>query len=89
MPHSKIQIHSIDQLISVIEKLRSKNGCPWDREQTHSSLKKHLMEECAELMDAIDDKDPEGICEELGDLLMQIVFHSRIAEENKSGSFLK
>ena len=70
-----------------MEKLRSENGCPWDREQTHSSLKKHLMEECAELMDAIDDKDPEGICEELGDLLMHIVFHSRIAEENKSFTF--
>ncbi|MCX6985576.1 MAG: nucleoside triphosphate pyrophosphohydrolase, partial [Lentisphaerae bacterium] len=87
MPHPKIQIHSIDRLISVMEKLRSENGCPWDREQTHSSLKKHLMEECAELMDAIDDKDPEGICEELGDLLMHIVFHSRIAEENKSFTF--
>ena len=70
-----------------MEKLRSENGCPWDREQTHSSLKKHLMEECAELMDAIDDKDTEGICEELGDLLMHIVFHSRIAEENKSFNF--
>ena len=70
-----------------MKKLRSETGCPWDREQTHSSLKKYLMEECAELMDAIDDKDPEGICEELGDLLMHIVFHSQIAEENKSFTF--
>ena len=87
MPHSKIHTHSIDQLISVMQRLRSEKGCPWDREQTHSSLKKYLMEECAELMDAIDDKDTEGICEELGDLLMHIVFHSRIAEENKSFTF--
>ncbi len=86
MPHLK-HTHSIDQLISVMEKLRSEKGCPWDREQTHSSLKKYLMEECAELMDAIDDNDSEGICEELGDLLMHIVFHSRIAEENKSFTF--
>jgi tetrapyrrole methylase family protein/MazG family protein len=87
MPQSKIHTHSIDQLISVMQKLRSEKGCPWDREQTHSSLKKYLMEECAELMDAIDDNDTEGICEELGDLLMHIVFHSRIAEENKSFTF--
>jgi tetrapyrrole methylase family protein/MazG family protein len=87
MPHSKIHTRSIDQLISVMEKLRSDNGCPWDKEQTHSSLKKYLMEECAELMDAIDDEDSKGICEELGDLLMHIVFHSRIAEENKSFTF--
>ena len=87
MTHPKIQIHSIDQLISVLKKLRSENGCPWDREQTHSSLKKHLIEECSELMDAIDDKDREGICEELGDILMHIVFHSQIAEENKEFTF--
>lgn len=80
-------VHPIDQLILVMKKLRSEKGCPWDREQTHSSLKKYLMEECAELMDSIDDKDSEGICEELGDLLMHIVFHSRIAEENKSFTF--
>ena len=87
MPHPKIQIHPIDQLISAMKILRSENGCPWDREQTHSSLKKYLMEECAELMDAIDDKDQEGICEELGDLLMHIVFHARIAEESKTFTF--
>ncbi|MFA6566665.1 MAG: nucleoside triphosphate pyrophosphohydrolase [Victivallales bacterium] len=89
MPHSKIHTHtrSMDQLISVMKKLRSEKGCPWDREQTHSSLKKYLMEECAELMDSIDDKDTDGICEELGDLLMHIVFHSQIAEENKSFTF--
>lgn len=87
MTLTKTHIRPIDQLVSVMEKLRSEKGCPWDREQTHSSLKKHLMEECAELMDAIDDKDQEGICEELGDLLMHIVFHSRIAEENKTFTF--
>ncbi len=72
----------VDDLVSVMKKLRSEKGCPWDREQTHSTLKKYLVEESAELMDAIDDDDKEGICEELGDLLMHIVFHSQIAAEN-------
>lgn len=73
------------QLLVTIAKLRSPEGCPWDREQTHSSLKEFLIEECAELLDAIDDKDDEGICEELGDILMHIVFHSQIA--NDEGRF--
>lgn len=70
----------MQQLIVTLAKLRSPEGCPWDREQTHSSLKEFLIEECAELLDAIDDNDDEGICEELGDLLMHIVFHSQIAK---------
>ena len=76
---------SIDDLIAVMTRLISKDGCPWDREQTHSSLKKFLIEECGELLDAIDDKDDDGIREELGDILMHIVFHSKIAE--KDGRF--
>ncbi|OGV59119.1 MAG: nucleoside triphosphate pyrophosphohydrolase [Lentisphaerae bacterium GWF2_52_8] len=71
----------LPKLLEVIAVLRSPEGCPWDREQTHSSLKQFLMEECAELMDAIDDDDAECICDELGDLLMHVVLHSRIAEE--------
>ena len=77
----------IYKLLDVLEELRSDHGCPWDREQTHSSLKKHLMEECAELLDSIDDNDDEGICEELGDLLMHIVFHSKIAEHENRFTF--
>ena len=60
----------LPKLLEVIAVLRSPEGCPWDREQTHSSLKQFLMEECAELMDAIDDDDAECICDELGDLLI-------------------
>ena len=69
----------ISELLKVMDKLLSDQGCPWDREQTHSSLKKFLVEECAELLDSIDDKDDVGICEELGDILMHIVFHANIA----------
>ncbi|OGV39026.1 MAG: nucleoside triphosphate pyrophosphohydrolase [Lentisphaerae bacterium GWF2_49_21] len=77
----------VGDLVSVMKKLRSDKGCPWDREQTHKTLKKYLVEESAELMDAIDDNDKEGICEELGDLLMHIVFHSQIASENRDFDF--
>jgi tetrapyrrole methylase family protein/MazG family protein len=77
----------VNNLVSVMKKLRSENGCPWDREQTHKTLKKYLIEESAELMDSIDDEDDQGICEELGDLLMHIVFHSQIAEEKGSFTF--
>ncbi|MFA7230200.1 MAG: nucleoside triphosphate pyrophosphohydrolase [Victivallaceae bacterium] len=69
-------------LLKVMERLRSPDGCPWDREQTHQTLKLYLAEECAELMDAIDDEDPEAICEELGDILMNVVFNAVIAAEN-------
>ena len=71
------------ELIRVMARLRSQNGCPWDREQDHSTLKKYLIEESYELIDAIDDRDDEGMCEELGDVLLQILFHSQIAEEEK------
>ena len=77
----------IDALVDVIAALRSENGCPWDREQTHTSLKKFLVEECAELLDAIDDGDDECIKEELGDILMHIVFHAHIAEVEERFDF--
>ncbi|MGE5328748.1 MAG: nucleoside triphosphate pyrophosphohydrolase [Deltaproteobacteria bacterium] len=69
-------------LVEIMKILRSENGCPWDREQTHESLKKYLIEETYEVLEAIDKRDKTLICEELGDLLLQIVFHARIAEEN-------
>jgi MazG family protein len=72
---------SAEALLKVMEKLRSPEGCPWDRRQTHETLKLYLAEECAELIDAIDNNDQEGICEELGDLLMNIVFNCVIANE--------
>jgi tetrapyrrole methylase family protein/MazG family protein len=68
-------------LISIIDRLRSEDGCPWDREQTHESLKKALIEESYEVIDAIDKQDDAGMIEELGDVLLQVVFHSSIAKD--------
>ena len=68
-------------LVAVMQRLRAPGGCPWDREQTHESLKGDLIEECYELNDAIDEHDDAHIVEELGDVLMDVVFHSVIADE--------
>jgi tetrapyrrole methylase family protein / MazG family protein len=74
-------ISPVDRLRKIVAKLRSPDGCPWDREQTHQSLKPHLVEECYELMDAIDAGDDKELKEELGDLLLQVVLHSQLAAE--------
>lgn len=71
----------IQELVRILARLRAPDGCPWDREQTHRSLKQWLLEESAEFMDAVDDADDEAMCEELGDLLLQLVFHGQIAAE--------
>ncbi len=76
---------SFERLVEVMAKLRSPDGCPWDREQTHSSLKRYLIEESHEVIEAIDTRNGEHLKEELGDLLLQIVFHAQIADE--SGDF--
>lgn len=68
-------------LVDIMKKLRGENGCPWDKEQTHESLKKYLVEECYEVLEAIEQEDEDKITEELGDVLLQVVFHSVIAEE--------
>lgn len=68
-------------LVAVMRRLRAPGGCPWDREQTHESLKSDLIEECYELNDAIDEQDDAHIVEELGDVLMDVVFHATIADE--------
>ncbi len=70
-----------DKTVEIMRKLRSEQGCPWDRKQTHQSLKAYLIEEAYELMEAIDEEDPEKMKEELGDLLFQIVFHAQLASE--------
>jgi MazG family protein len=70
-----------DKLLAIMEKLRSPDGCPWDREQTHLSIRGNLEEECGELLEAIDSGNDASLCEELGDVLLQVVFHARIAEE--------
>ena len=72
----------IQPLVEVVQKLRSPNGCPWDKVQTHESLRRYFIEETYEVVDAIDNKDMDNLREELGDVLLQIVFHSSIAEEN-------
>jgi tetrapyrrole methylase family protein/MazG family protein len=69
------------ELLDVMARLRSETGCPWDKEQTHLSLKPCLLEETYELIDALDDGDPKKLKEELGDVLLQVVFHSQIAAE--------
>ena len=69
-------------LLEVMKRLRSDRGCMWDREQNHASLKKSLIEEAFETAEAIDNNDPAELKEELGDLLLQVVFHGQIAEED-------
>ncbi len=69
-------------LVKVMDKLRSRNGCPWDKEQTHESLKKYLIEESYEVLEAIDDNDMNALYDELGDVMLQIVFHAKIAQQS-------
>ncbi|MCD6453317.1 MAG: nucleoside triphosphate pyrophosphohydrolase [Dehalococcoidales bacterium] len=68
-------------LVAIIARLRSAEGCPWDREQTHRSLRKNLLEESYEVLEALDRGDSAELCEELGDLLLQIILHTQIATE--------
>ncbi|MFZ5646227.1 MAG: nucleoside triphosphate pyrophosphohydrolase [Bacillota bacterium] len=72
----------LDPLVEVMARLRGPDGCPWDREQDHLSLRQYLLEEAYEVLDALSRQDMYNICEELGDLLLQIVFHAQIASEN-------
>ncbi|MCE5194156.1 MAG: nucleoside triphosphate pyrophosphohydrolase [Nitrospiraceae bacterium] len=71
------------KLVEIMSALRAENGCPWDKEQTRASLRPFLLEETYELLEALDEDNPEKIKEELGDILLQIVFHSQIAKEKK------
>lgn len=77
--------YTLEDFINIMNTLLGENGCPWDKEQTHESLKKYLIEECYEAVEAIDNRDMDNLCEELGDVLLQIVFHSVLAE--KEGYF--
>ena len=70
-----------DEFVDTIATLRAPGGCPWDMEQTHESMKGCLMDEAQEVLDAIDAKDDDNLCEELGDLLLQVVMHAQIAAE--------
>lgn len=73
--------YTFEDLLDIMEHLRSENGCPWDREQTHESIKDNLIEEASEAKEAIECGIPEKIYDELGDVLMQVVFHAQIAKE--------
>ena len=72
---------SVQSLVDVVKALRAPNGCPWDQKQTHESLRRYFIEETYEVVDAIDNKDMPNLREELGDVLLQVVFHSQLAEE--------
>lgn len=79
--------YTIDDLIRIMALLRSPEGCPWDREQTHQSIRKNLIEETYEVAEAIDLKDTALLKEELGDLLLQVVFHAQMEQEKNSFNF--
>jgi tetrapyrrole methylase family protein/MazG family protein len=69
------------ELVQIMARLRGENGCPWDREQTHASIKPYLLEETYEVLESIDENDPAKLEEELGDLALQVVFHAQMADE--------
>ena len=77
----KTEKYSFEDLKEIMRILRSENGCPWDREQTHKSIRNNFIEEVYEAVEAIDEDDPELLKEELGDTLLQVVFHAQISEE--------
>jgi len=80
-PFSQEELGTFKTLVDIVARLRAPDGCPWDREQTHSSLKRNLLEESYEVMEAIDGGDPDVLSEELGDLIVQVAFHADIARE--------
>jgi uncharacterized protein YabN with tetrapyrrole methylase and pyrophosphatase domain len=84
---SKSKSPAINDLLKVMSKLRSPQGCPWDREQDHRTLRWHAVEEVYELMDAIESGDDHEMAEELGDLLLQVVFHCQMAQERGAFDF--
>ena len=79
--YTEEQLGSFQTLVDIVERLRAPGGCPWDREQTHASLKRNLLEECYEVLEAIDQGAGQALSEELGDVLVQVAFHAHIAKE--------
>lgn len=77
---------ALQRAVEIMDRLRSPGGCPWDAEQTHASLTRYLLEETYEVLEAIETDDPALLREELGDLLLQVLFHARLAEEATDGS---
>ncbi|AKL98599.1 MazG nucleotide pyrophosphohydrolase domain-containing protein [Endomicrobium proavitum] len=80
----KRYLREFEKLVNIMARLRAKNGCAWDREQTYETLVKHLISETEEVRLAVKNKDLENLEEELGDILLQVVFNAQIAKENKS-----
>lgn len=80
--HRPDGLYDFSSLVEISDFLRGPDGCPWDIEQTHSSMRQDLLEEAYEVVEAINEEDPEGLLEELGDLLFQVVMHSQVAKEN-------
>ena len=79
--------YTMEELLEIVADLRAEDGCPWDRVQTFESTKKCLSDETQEVLEAVDKGDMENLCEELGDVLMQVLMYSRIAEEQGLFSF--
>ena len=75
--------YTYEELLKIVAELRSDHGCPWDKAQTHESMIKCLREESEEVVQAIENKDDENLCEELGDVLLQVLMHSQIAAEEQ------
>ena len=78
----KDEKYTFDELVAIIAELRSEHGCPWDRKQTYESLKKCLADESQEVFEAVDNHDMDNLCEELGDVMLQVLLNSQIASEN-------
>lgn len=79
--------YTMDDLLEIMKILRSPEGCPWDREQTHKTIRNNLIEETYEAVEAVDTEDSELLCEELGDVLLQVVFHAQLEKENGGFDF--
>lgn len=79
--------YTIEDLHDILIQLRGENGCPWDKAQTHQSIKKSMIEECYEAIDALDSGDDHAFANELGDVLLQVAFHARLAEERGAFNF--
>ncbi|HLR36328.1 MAG TPA: nucleoside triphosphate pyrophosphohydrolase [Tissierellales bacterium] len=82
------KVYDINDLLNIMEKLRSAEGCPWDIRQTYTSLRENVIEEAYEVVDAVDNEDIDGLAEELGDLLLQVVFYSQMAKEDGYFNFI-
>lgn len=81
---SKKDKYEFSDLLKIMDLLRSDDGCPWDKEQTHKTIRRNFIEETYEAVEAIDNEDDVNLCEELGDVLLQVVFHAKIAQEENS-----